>query len=577
MLKQDKKKLEHCFLYGQSIFDGDFLQHLIWWGTVALLCFTIFYPSVVLIIGSFKSDGGFGFHNYIYIFKDPMVIKSIINSMIVVLPVTLIGTVIGVMLAWIVARTDLPLKKVWSLLLVIPYLIPPFIGAIAWTYLLGPVGCINQLFMKIFNMNDSFFNIYSRGGMIFVMSIYKYTIPYIVVLPAIKKINASVEEAARISGASSLRTIKDIVIPLLVPSILGGMLLLFMNALADFGIAAVLGAPEQIQLMTTQIYQTISRPDLANNLYIAAANSIVLSMFGIIGLHLSLRLTKKNKYVVVSGKSGSSEVTRMGRWNILTLAILSIIFLSAIVAPLLVTLVTALTKIYGLPFSLSNITLNNFIKLFQIANIKRGFINSFFLAMSAGISVAVIGTIIAYVSNRKLRKGTHIVQTMVTIPYAVPGTIIALAMILAFANRLPVIGLKLYGTIWILLVAYLAKFMNLGVQAMTGAIGQINPSLEEASRICGATQIKSFKDIMFPLLRPSMFAAFFLVMMPALSEITLSALLWTVNHETIGVIVYAAQEEGKTVLTASLATLLILFVLCMNIIVNFFEQKKVYS
>ncbi len=577
MLHQNKKKLESTFLQEKILSNGDFLPNIVWWGTVILLCFTIFYPSVVLIISSFKTDSGFGFFNYIYIFKDPMVLKSIVNSMIVVLPVTLIGTAIGVILAWIVARTDIPFKKMWSILLIIPYLIPPFIGAIAWTYLLGPVGYINQLFMKIYNLSESFFNIYSKGGMIFVMSIYKYTIPYIVVLPAIKKINASVEEAARISGATPLRTIKDIVIPLIVPSILGGMLLLFMNALADFGVAAVLGAPEQIQLMTTQIYQTISRPDLPNNLQIAAANSIVLSLFGIVGLHMSFVLTKKNKYVVVSGKSGSSEVTRMGKWNILTFSILSVIFLGTTVAPFLVTLVTALTKIYGLPFSLDNMTLNNFIKLFQIANIKRGFINSFMLAISAGLIVSMVGTIIAYVSVRKLRKGTRHVQTMVTIPYAVPGTIIALAMILAFATRLPVIGLKLYGTIWILLVAYLAKFMNLGVQTITGAIGQINPSLEEASRICGASQLRSFRDIMFPLLRPSMFAAFFLVMMPALSEITLSALLWTVNHETIGVIVYAAQEEGKTILTAALATLLMLFVLGMNVLINTIGDRKLYS
>ncbi len=568
--------IKHQYSYNKRFLNGDLLPNLVWWGTVLLLCLTIFYPSIILISSSFKTDHGIGLYNYIYIFKDPMVLKSITNSMIVVIPVTIIGTVIGVTLAWIVARTDIPSKKIWSILLVIPYLIPPFIGAIAWTYLLGPVGYLNILLMKIYNTTEPIFNIYSKGGMIFVMSIYKYTIPYIVVLPAIKRINSSLEESARISGATPLRTIKDIVIPLIVPSILGGMLLLFMNALADFGVAAVLGAPEQIQLMTTQIYQTIARPDLHNNLQIAAANSIVLSLFGIVGLQISLTLTRKNKYTVVSGKSSPSAPTVMGKWNILLFAFLLIIFISTTVAPFLVTLITALTRTYGLPFSLSNITVNNFIKLFQIANIKRGFINSFILAVSAGILVSLFGTIIAYAGVRKSRKGTRFVQTMVTIPYAIPGTIIALAMILSFATKIPVIGLRLYGTIWILLIAYLAKFMNLGVQTITGAISQINPSLEEASRICGAGQIKAFKDIMFPLLRPSMFAAFFLVMMPALSEITLSALLWTVNHETIGVIVYAAQEEGKTILTAALATLLLLFVLGMNVIINTIGNRKQY-
>ena len=240
--------------------DGSVLPRLVWWGIILLLSFIIIYPSVVLLVSSFKSDGSLSLNNYAVVFRDPSVAKSVKNSLKVVLPSTIIATVMGVVLAWIVVRTDVPGKRLWQTLLVTPYLIPPFIGAISWTFLLGPVGYFNKYYMQIFNKTEPLVNIYSIGGMIFVMSIYKYAVPYIVVLPTIKKIDASVEEAAKISGASTLRTIRDITLPLITPSILGGALLLFMFTLADFGVAAVLGAPNQITLMTTQIFKIINRP-----------------------------------------------------------------------------------------------------------------------------------------------------------------------------------------------------------------------------------------------------------------------------------------------------------------------------
>ena len=159
-------------------------------------------------------------------------------------------------------------------------------------------------------------------------------------------------------------------------------------------------------------------------------------------------------------------------------------------------------------------------------------------------------------------------QTMVTVPYAVPGTIIALAMILAFAQPLPVVGLRLYGTIWILLVAYVARFMNLGYNNISGAITQIDQSLEEASRCAGASHLKAFSTIMLPLLRPSLYGSFFLVVAPTLSEITLSSLLWSVGNETIGTVVFSTQEEGKILLTAALAVILITAVVVINYLVR---------
>lgn len=559
----------------QSKFDlSTAAPHFVWWGTIALLGFTVFYPSIVLVLNSFKADGGFTVSNYIKLFQDPMIYTSMINSLKVVVPSTIIATTIGVLLAWIVARTDIPGKKIWQTLIAVPYLIPPFIGAISWTYLLGPVGWINHWYMEIFNMTEPLIDIYTQGGMIFVMSIYGYAIPYIVVLPAIKMIDASVEEAGRIAGASTLRTMKDITLPLIMPAMMGGMLLLFMNLLADFGIPAVLGAPKQIHLMTTQIYATIMNTDMSNNLQIAAANSMLLAVFGIIGLQLYQRLVKSSKYMVVSGKSPSAELTKLGKWKLpLSIVLGVVVFLTAI-APLAAAFFTSLIKAYGAPTTWSNLTFKNYATIFNIESIRRALLNSFTLSAIAGIVIAFLGLILAYMIVRGKRRGSRLVEALIAIPYAVPGTIVALSMILAFVNPIPVINLALYNTYWILLIAYLARFMNLGLQTLSGAVSQIHPSLEEASRISGASPMRAFLDIMLPLLRPSFYAAFFLVMIPALGEITLSALLWSVKNETIGVIVFAMQEEGKVAMTAAMATILIGAVFLLNTIVRIVTKGR---
>lgn len=549
----------------------------IWWAVVAFLLFSVVYPSVRLIINSFVVGDGYGLDNYITVFTDATILRSMSNSFKMVLSSTFFSTILGVFLAWAVVRTDVPGKKYWRKLLSIPYFIPPFIGAIAWTFLLGPVGYANKALMAIFQLSRGPINVYSIGGMVFVMTMYRYAVSFIVVLPTMKKISASVEEAARISGASPWRTLRDITLPLITPSIVGAMLLTFMFILADFGVSSILGAPNRINLMTTQIYYLVNRTDMANNLQIASAYSLFLALFGLVGLWLYNRVLRTNKFVVVSGKSAAVEPTKLSKQaKVVLFTVLALIFAISTLAPIIATLATSVTRVYGLPFGLENITLRNFAALLQIQNIKRAFTNSLFLATVSGLVVMVSTLIVSYIAIRggvRGVRGIRFMQTMVTLPYAVPGTIIALAMILSFSQPFPVLGFRLYNTIWILLVAYIARFMNLGYNNISGAISQIDPSLEEAARISGASHLRSFKDVMLPLLKSSLIGSFFLVVAPTLSEISLSSLLWSVRNETIGTIVYSAKEEGRILLTASIAIVLILLVVFINAFISADTEK----
>lgn len=554
---------------------GSIAPTVIWWIVVAFLTLTVIYPSIRLIINSLRVDGGYGLDNYATVFSDPGILKSMKNSFIVVIPASIFSTIIGVFLSWVVVRTNVPGVRYWKRLLSIPYFIPPFIGAIAWTFLLGPVGYINKFLMSVFHLQQAPLNIYSLGGMIFIMSMYRYAVSFIVVLPTMKRISASVEEAARISGASPWRTLRDITLPLITPSILGAMLLTFMFILADFGVSSVLGAPNQIHLMTTQIYYMISNSSIANNLQIASAYSLFLSLFGLVGLWVYNRVLATNKFVVVSGKSAAVEPTRLNkpaRW--LLFVFLVIFFLFTTCAPIIATLITSLTKTYGLPFGMDNMTFQNFVQMLQIQNVARAFKNSLFLSVTASIVITLVTLIIAYITIRggvRGIKGVRFMQLVVVLPYAVPGVIIALSMILAFSQ--PILGIRLYNTIWILLIAYIARFMNLGYNNISGAISQVDSSLEEAARISGASQLRAFVDVMLPLLKNSLISSFFLVVAPTISELSLSGLLWSVGNETVGTIVFSAKEEGRILLTAAIAIILIILVVAINLFVNSLTDK----
>jgi iron(III) transport system permease protein len=429
----------------------------------------------------------------------------------------------------------------------------------------------------VFSLEKPPVNIYSIPGMVFVMSIYRYAVPFIVVLPTMRKIPASMEEAARISSASPWKTMRDITLPLLAPSIVGAMLLLFMFVLADFGVSAALGAPNRIRLMTTQIYYLIHRPDMPNNMQIAAAYSILLSFFGLIGLWLYNRVLKTNKFSVVTGKSAAAEPVKLGTSKWILFGALVLVFLVSTCAPIIAALITSLTKVFGLPFGPGNITVKNITGLTVIPNIVRAFKNSLFLSSVSAVIIATVTLIIAYIAIRggvRGVRGVALMQTMVTLPYALPGTIIAIAMILSFAQPLPVVGWKIYGTIWILMVSYIARFMNLGYNNISGAISQIDPSLEEAARISGASHLRAFGDVVLPLLKSSMISSFFLVVAPTLSEVTLSALLWSVRNETIGTVVFNSQEEGKILRTAALAIMLIILVIFINILIQYISERN---
>jgi len=540
-----------------------------------LLAVFILYPSFTLVKNSFIADDRLSINNFVELLTDQTTFIVFRNTFIVAFWGAIGATAIGVIVAWLLARTDIPFKKFWRTTLIIPYIIPPFIGAIAWVYLLGPVGYLNKIWMAITNTFDPLWVVYGQDGIIFVMILYSYPIAYMVTLGPLSQMNPALEEAGQISGAGTLRTLRDITLPLMLPSIGGSALLIFMSMMANFGIPAVIGFPKRYFVMSTQIFLTILNFDRANNLQIAAALSMLLVFLALFTMQLQRWIQKGKSFAIISGKSSQPQLVQLRKYKYLAITFLGLIVLFTVVLPVLSIIATSLLRALGLPFIFENLSFVNFKRIiYEVPKVRRAIRNSFLLAGGSATSIVFISLIISYLIVKIKIKGTMVLEALVLLPYAVPGIVVALAMILAFVKPLPIVNVSIYNTIWIIAIAYISRFLTFGVRSISAAFEQVHESLEDAARISGAGVIASFKDIVIPLIRSNIFAGWFLSFSPALTELTLSMLLFSVGNETLGTVVYGLHQEGKVGMTAALAFIVLVFVVLLNRVTIRITQGK---
>lgn len=515
----------------------------------------IVYPSVVLVANAFLADGRPTLDHLLRTLRDPGAYLTLRNSLIVGAASAALGTALGATLAWLVTRADLPAPRFWDTVALLPYMIPPFIGAIAWVYLLGPVGYLNQIWMRLTDSIDPLVVIYGPGGIIFVLTLYGYPIAYATVRAMLARMDPALEEAARIAGARPFDLLREITLPLMRPGLLAGGLLLFMSSLANFGIPAVLGFPARYFVLPTKIYATILNFDAPFNLQTAAALSLWLVAIAAVTLAAQRLLLRRMRFAVVTGQAGgASHRVALGRWRWPVVGALGLFALVTVVLPLGAILLTAITRAYGLPPVPENFTLRHFATAFLgIPKAQRALLNSLGLSAGAATAIVVMALGLGYLIGRLRVRGAALIDLLITIPYAVPGTVVALAMILAWLRPVPLLGLHLYNTIWIIFLAYVARFLIFGVRTVMAGLTQVHESLEEAARISGAGGWQAFRDIVLPIIRPSIAAGWFLVFIPAMVELTLSILLFSVGRETIGVVVFGLHEEGKIALSAAVA------------------------
>jgi len=540
-----------------------------------ILTTVVILPVVMIIYNTFWDGSKLDLEMFARVILREENLAAMKNTVIIGVIATLLATVIGVFFAWLLGRSDIPLKGLMRWLFSIPFMIPPFLAAMAWDMMFsGRGGYVNRLLMNVFSLADAPFNINTVGGIIVIEAVYYFPFVYMQVVSALQRMDPTLEESARISGAKQWYVIRKITLPLTIPAISSGTLLVLITSLSNYGIPAMLGYSKNIFTLPTMIVERVNRAggDF-QGIREATALSVVLVIVVAIALFVQRKLLKTGRYDIIKGKSMRPALIKLRaiKYPLLVVSIVFLIFV--VLTPLVVIFLVSILRAYGLPFSIENFSLINYQKIFVnnkavIDSIK----NSLFLGFSAGIICLFLGVMLSYVIYKIRPKGGGILETLAVLPYSLPGTVMAIGCILAWSGI--VFGITLYNTIWIILVAYIARYLSYTLKSCSASLQQVHYSLEEASRSCGASHMESLVDITIPLIKPAMVSSFFLVFLPAMRELTTSVLLYGPNSRTLGVQIQQLRINGYMTQAAALSVVAIIIIMVSDTVVKAITKDR---
>ena len=557
---------------GQTFFSRFDSKWLVIAGAVTVLVLFTALPMLYLIYRSFVVQGTVNLENYQVVYSNVVNFKAFVTTFKVSLLVTGLSVLISFPLAWLVGRTNLPGKGFFRTMFVAPYMIPPYVGAIAWIYLMNPsVGYINKFLMAVFGLSQAPFNIYSVGGMVWCMTLFYSPFAFITISRAMEKMDPSLEEASRVAGASPLKTLCKVTLPLMLPSVIAGGVLVFINAASSFGIPAMIGMPAQIEVLTTRIV-TYVYMGTGKGIREATALAVVLMVVANGLLYASTFLLGRKEYVTIGGKSMRPNLVDLGKWKWPVTGLVILYGMVSVFLPMGAILGTSLMKTMSRPIGLENLTLATWKSVVENTSYMDCLSTSFIAATAAATLATAIALLIAYLAVKTKAKGRKIPDSLATLGGATPSIVIALALIITFSGEF---GLNLYSTVAILVVSYLVKYLTMSVRTISASLTQVHVSLEEAALNAGASWPRTMKDIVLPLVSPSIVAGWFLVFMPSFYELTMSILLYGAKTKTIGVLLYEMQTYADPQDASVLAILILLIVLTGNLLLRKLSRGSV--
>ncbi|KXB43658.1 hypothetical protein HMPREF3188_01440 [Tissierellia bacterium KA00581] len=532
---------------------------------IALLIIFEVIPLLYLFVKSVFPNGSFTLEAFKRVYSYDINFIAIRNTLITAFATTFFGMLIAFPLAFLVGRTNLYGKKIFRTMFVITYMVPPYVGAMAWLRLLNPrVGSLNMLIQRIFGLSGSIFNIYTIWGMIWVLTCFYYPYAFITISRAMEKMDPSLEEAARISGASPLKTLFTITIPMMTPSLIAAALLVFVTAASCYGIPSIIGAPGQIHTVTTRIIEFVHIGN-QEGIIDATTLAVFLMIIANLILYISTFVLGKKQFITMSGKSTRPTIVDLGKWRTFITVIVSIFAFIVVVIPFITVALTSITVNMGKPLSMSNISFKFWKQMLTRDSIFTSTINSLIAATASALLGIIISCMMAYLLERTRVRGRRIPDFLITVGSGTPSIAIALALIMTMSGKF---GINIYNTIYIMIVAYMIKYMLMGMRTVVSGMSQVHPSLEEASQISGAGWLRMIKDVTMPLIMPSIVAGIFLIFMPCFYELTMSTVLYSSHTKTIGFELYNYQTYHSQQIASVLATAILIFVLVVNWILN---------
>ena len=446
-------------------------------------------------------------------------------------------------------------------------MVPPYVGAMAWLRLMNPnVGSINQWLRALLHLSDAPgpLNVYTVPGMIWVLTSFYYPYAFITISRAMEKMDPSLEEASRISGASPLKMVFTVTLPMMTPSLISGALLVFVSAMSCYGIPSIIGKPGNVNTVTTRIVEYVALGQQGLN--DATALSVVLMLVALIILFISDVVLAKRQYITVSGKSVRPAIVDLRSWRIPMTVVVSLFAVIMVLIPFITILNTSFKIDVGKNvWAPGNFTLSNWTTVFSRAETLGCLKNSLIFASIAATVGLVIACVMSYLLQRTRLRGRNIPNFLITLGSGTPSVVIALGLIMTMRGNF---GVNIYGTAYIMIIAYLIKYLMMGMRTVVSAMSQIHVSMEESSQISGASWLTTMRRITGPLIFPSIAAGWFLIFIPSFYELSMTTLLYSSTTKTIGFQLYEYWTFTSQPMSCAMAFGILLIVVVLNFVLN---------
>jgi len=541
-----------------------------------LLAFLSVYPMGMLLYGSIHSTppgvaGTFNLDGYRELISSNN-LTILANTVGIALVKTGLSITLAVLLAWIVARTDTPWRGPLEILITLPFFIPPVLTAMAWGMLGNPqVGTINIVLKAVFGLKESPINVYSYGGVIWHMMQYSTTFLFLLIVDAFRAMDPALEEASRMSGAARWSTFRRVTLILMLPIVTSAFILSLMRAIEAFESPFFFGLPAGIEVLTTEIYNAINHRATPDYQYATALAifALVLMFVVVVG---QWKLLGNRSFQTVTGKGYSPNITKLGPWKYVTLGFCLLFFFITVILPVGQLILGSFFKFFGF-YSWKMLTLEHYTAVMQNRTFWRGFLNTLMLALIGATVTMILGGLVAYITVRTKWRGRRLLDALAWLPWMMPGIVLGIGFLWAFA-MLPG-PIPIYGTVWALLLAYMALGTPLSVRVMSGIYAQLSYDLEECSRVHGATWFQTVTRILVALAWPAFAVGWVLTFFGVMRELSASVLLYSAGSEVLSVVMLGLWTEGKAEQVCVIGEIMLVLVLVFRWVQLRFIQRRI--
>jgi iron(III) transport system permease protein len=534
---------------------------------VALVAWLALVPLVFLLWHSFLTPqtatvaSRYTLENYWAAYFSAETAALFLNSVEFASGSAVLALVTGTGLAWMNERTNTPCKALFFALAIIPLVVPGVLFTVSWIMLASPkIGLINLALQTLLHKQTVFLDIYSMAGMIWVDGLHYSPMAFLLMTAAFRSMDPSLEEQAAMSGASMLQTARRITLKLAWPAALGSLLILFVRAIESFEVPALLGLPVGIHVYTSSIYQAIHQ--YPSEVGLASAYAVTLLLLTSLGIYAQSRFSQQgSRYATVTGKGFRPRTIDLGRWRYFTAGIFILYFIVVVLLPFLVLVWSSLQRFYSAPSwqAVRGVTFDSYRAVLNHPQFGQTVWNSLVLAISTAAAIMVVSAVISWIVVRTKFKGRWLLDNLASLPLVFPGLVLGLAIMVCYLT----VDIGIYGTLWIMFIAYLTRFLPYGMRYNASAMLQLHKELEESAAMSGASWLMTFRRVILPLLKPGLLAGFIYVMIVSIRELASSILLYSPGTEVVSIMIWELWQNGQYVELSALGVMLIIALFCL--------------